>query len=52
MHRPGPIAVFDGKITWKNFSDANITMSNLQKKEHGAAALDWVSRLPVAGRIY
>ena len=33
----------DGKIafTWKNFSDANITLTNAMKKELGAAAFAW-----------
>ena len=26
---------------WKNYTDLNLTMTNLEKKEHGAAALDW-----------
>ena len=38
---PGPLSGFNGEITWKNFSDANITLTNELKKVHGAAALPW-----------
>ena len=38
---PGPFGMFKGQFTWKNFSDANITLTNIQKKQHGAAALPW-----------
>ena len=43
---PGPYNIYDvdGKAvigTWKNFSDANITLTNMMKKEHGAAAFAW-----------
>ena len=43
---PGPYSIYpvNGETvigTWKNFSDANITLTNMMKKEHGAAAFGW-----------
>lgn len=39
---PGPFSVYGGVIgTWKNYSDANITLTNELKKTLGARALPW-----------
>ena len=38
---PGPFSMYNDTFTWKNFSDANITLTNMDKKRLGAAALDW-----------
>lgn len=38
---PGPFSMFDGAFTWKNLSDANVTLTNTMRKAYGAAALPW-----------
>jgi hypothetical protein len=38
---PGPFSIYNGQFTWKNLSDANITLTNELKKTYGTAALPW-----------
>lgn len=38
---PGPFSMYNGQFTWKNLSDANITLTNELRKTYGAAALPW-----------
>lgn len=38
---PGPFSAYKGEFTWKNLSDANVTLTNQLRKTLGARALPW-----------